>query len=132
MTGFYASFRAQHPIRDLSNLLTPLGVLPTHCWKAGDRRRTPRGEQLQGVYDFSYFCCALPLLANNDLAEWLRQAINFLRPVAKQLAAFVDDGGAISFYIGLEKGSFEGATFAPELMIEMGALRVSLEIDQSL
>ena len=132
MTGFYASFRARHPVRDLSNLLAPLGVVPTHCWKAGDKRRTPEGVHLEGIYDLSYYCCDLPLPEGSDLAEWLERAVGFFRPVAKQLVSFVDDGGSLSFYIALEKGVFEGATIGPKLLAELGALRVSLDIDRDL
>jgi len=132
MTGFYVSFRAQHPTLDMSNFLAQLAVTPIHCWKAGDKRRTPKGRELEGRYGMSYFCCDLPLLASSDLGKWLEQAVVFLRPVAKDLASFVDDGGSLSFYIGLEKGVFEGAALAPKLLAELGALRISLDIDRNL
>ena len=132
MTGFYVSFRAQHPVRDLRSLLDSLGVVPSHCWQAGDTRRTPKGVQLEGTYDMSYYCCDLPLPCCNDLAEWLEHAVGFLRPVAEQLVSFVDDGGSLSFYIGLEKGKFEGVTLDPKLLAELGALRISLDIDRNL
>ena len=132
MTGFFVSFVARHPVCDLSNFLAPLGVVPTHCWKAGDKRRTPKGAQLDGTYDLSYYCCDLPLPDGSDLGKWLQQAVDFLRPVAKQLVSFVDDGGSLSFHIGLEKGAFEGTTLEPKLLAELGEFRVSLGIDQSL
>lgn len=132
MTGFCVSFAARHPFRDLSNLLTPLGVVPNHCWQAGDQRRTPTGVILEGSYDFSYSSCDLPLPASDDLAAWLVQAVDFLRPVSKQLISFVDDGGSLCFYIGLEKGVFEGATLAPRLLAELGEFRISLDIDREI
>ena len=132
MTGFHVSFRAQHPVRDLSNLLDPLSVVPSHCWQAGDQRRTPKGEPLEGTRAGSYYCSDLPFPDCNDLAEWLEQAVVFLHPVAKQLVSFVDDGGALSFYIGLEKGVFLGAILNPKLLAQLGALRISLDIDRNL
>ena len=132
MSGFYVSFTARHPSRDLSRLLASLGVAPRHCWQAGDQRRTPTGTLLEGNYDLSYSSSDLPLPASDDLAEWLKLAVIFLRPVANDLVSFVEGGGSLCFYIGLEKGKFEGVKLSPELMSEMGALRVSLEIDQSL
>jgi len=132
MTGFYVSFAARHPFRDLSRLLTPLEVVPKYCWQAGDQRRTPTGLILEGNYDLSYYSCDLPLPESDDLADWLAQAIDFLRPLAKQLVSFVDDGGSLSFYIGLEKGVFEGATLAPKLLADLAALGIALDIDRSL
>ena len=132
MNGVYVSFAARHPFRDLSCLLAPLGVVPRHCWQAGDQRRTPTGMLLEGTYDLSYSSSDLPLPASNDLADWLKRAVIFLRPVANELASFVDGGGSLCFYVGLENGTFEGTKLSPELMTEIGALRISLEIDQSL
>ena len=132
MTGFYVSFKALHPVLDVSDLLAPPGVVPPHCWKAGDQRRTPQGTRFEGTHDLSYYCCDLPLPESSDLAEWLEQAVDFLRPLAKQLLAFVEGGGSLSFYVGLEKGVFEGATFGPTLLAELGAFRVSLDIDRNL
>ncbi len=132
MTGFYVSFTARHPFRDLSRLLTSLEVAPKYCWQAGDQRRTPTGLILEGTYDLSYSSCDLPLPESDDLADWLAQAIDFLRPLAKQLVSFVDDGGSLSFYIGLEKGVFEGATLAPKLLADLAALGIALDIDRSL
>ena len=132
MIGFYVSFAARHPSRDLSNLLMELGVVSKHCWKAGDRRHTPKGLPLDGNYDSSYYSCDLPLLESDDLADWLGQAADFLRPMAKSFISFADDGGSLSFFIGLEKGVFEGAIFTPKLLAELGALRISLDIDRNL
>lgn len=132
MTGFYVSFAARHPSHDLSNLLMELGVVSKHCWKAGDRRRTSAGLLLDGNYDSSYYSCDLPLSASDDLAEWLGQAVDFLRPMAKSFISFADDGGSLSFFIGLEKGVFEGVALAPALLAELGALRISLDIDRNL
>ena len=132
MTGFYVSFIARHVVQDLCHFLAPLGVVPTHCWKAGDKRRTPTGAYLEGTYDSSYYCCELPLPEGNDLAEWLERAADFLRPVARQLVSFVEDGGSLSFYIGLEKGAFEGASFGPELLRELASLGISIDIDRNL
>lgn len=132
MTGFYASFTARHPSCDLGNLLAPLGVKPRYCWKAGDQRRTPTGQVLEGNYDLSYSSCDLPLPETDDLAVWLQQSVDFLRPLSKQLVSFGDDGGSLSFYIGLEKGVFEGTTLEPKLLAELGALRISIGIDRNL
>lgn len=132
MTGFYVSFAARHPSRDLSGLLAPLGVVPLYCWQAGDQRRTPTGMLLEGTYDLSYSSSDLPVPASDDLADWLKLAVIFLRPIGNDLVSFVEGGGSLCFYIGLEKGMFEGTKLSPELMTELGALRVSLEIDRSL
>ena len=64
------------------------------------------------------------------MAKWLEQAVIFLRPVANQLVSFVNDGGSLSFYIGFEKGVFEGVTLAPKLLADLGAFRISLDIDR--
>lgn len=132
MTGFYVSLRARHPFQDLNNLLTPLGVSPYRCWKAGDRRTTPQGVQLDGIYDSSYFCCDLPLQQSDDLAEWLGRAVDFLLPIANRLQLFIDEGGSLSFYIGLEKGAFGGTVLSPKLLGDLSALRIFVEIDRYL
>lgn len=88
--------------------------------------------QLEGTYNMSYCCCDLPLQNCEQLEEWLAHAVVFLRPVTKQLGAFMEDGGSLSFYIGLEKGVFEGVTLEPKLLADIGALRISLDIDRNL
>lgn len=132
MSGFYVSFRARHSALDLIDLLAPLGIVPTHCWAAGEQRRTPKGVLLEGIYEGSYYCCDLPLPEVRDLAEWLERAIVFLRPISKQLIAFAHAGGSLSFYIGLEKGVFEGTTLDLKLLAKLVELRVSLEIDRDI
>lgn len=132
MSGFYASFAARHPSRDLSDFLLQLGVASKHCYQAGEKRRTPTGLLLDGTYDSSYYSCDLPLSASDDLAEWLGQAVDFLRPMVKSFVSFADDGGSLSFFIGLEKGVFEGTALPPKLLAELGALQISIDIDRNL
>jgi hypothetical protein len=58
--------------------------------------------------------------------------VALMRPSAIQLIEFAKSGGETTLFISLEKGRFEGAVLQPDLLVELGTLATSLEIDQNL
>ena len=129
--GVFISLRFKHSVGNVAEFCKGLGFMPERAWLAGEPRQTPRGVPLSGIYSNSYCTCRLPIGNAAHLEEGLRIAVGLLRPWVDQLAKFSKYGGEVSFFISLEKGVFEGATLDPKLLTELGALHVSLEIDQN-
>lgn len=130
--GVFISLRLQHPHADVARLCKNLGFVPERTWLAGEPRQTPRGAALSGVYSESYCSCSLHINQAAYLEEGLRIAVGLLRPSLDQLIKFSEDGGKVSFFVTLEKGIFEGATLDSNLLAELGALHISLDIDRNL
>jgi hypothetical protein len=52
---FTISLCIRHPTIDPSFITESLGIEPQHSWKAGESRRGPTGEELEGAYRQSYW-----------------------------------------------------------------------------
>jgi hypothetical protein len=56
---FTISLRIRHPSIEPHTITKTLGIEPQHSWKAGDARRSPAGEALEGSYRESYWIARL-------------------------------------------------------------------------
>jgi hypothetical protein len=56
---FTISLRIRHPSIEPHTITKVLGIEPQHTWKAGDARRSPAGEALEGSYRESYWIARL-------------------------------------------------------------------------
>ena len=73
---YRVALRAIHPRDDLRPLFDQLGLSPERTWRAGERRTSPAGIPLDGVYRESYAYTNLTHGSRNwsdeDLQDYLR------------------------------------------------------------
>ena len=126
------SMRFCHPTLNVKAMCESFGLNSRRAWHAGEPKQTPQGVSLGGTYSDSYCACELPIDQAEYLEDGLSLAAEILKPHAVALHEFSQNGGRLSLFISLEKGVFQGAELSPELLAELAALHVALEIDRNL
>ena len=132
---FTISLRIRHPSIDPHTITKTLGIEPQHIWKAGDARRSPAGEALEGSYRESYWIARLmpePKLSSgrSSVESVVLQTLAQLRRSHAFLEQLGTDGGVAELHVSL----FARANFRLDLSVEtlvtMGrlGLAVALEI----
>lgn len=126
--SFEASFQAYHPSRDLKALGIALKLKPFRLWRAGDKRVTPAGTMLNGVYDQSYICIRIPVRRSDSPSEAITKFSN--RLVSARTEVMMSDlrvsGGKFRLFISPDALQDE---FDSSLLSRLGTLGVSLGFD---
>jgi hypothetical protein len=103
---FTVSLRVRHPRIDPCRITDTLGIEPQHTWKAGDARRSPAGEALEGNYRDSYWMGRLmpePELSSGrfSVESVLLQTLAKLRRSHAFLEQLGTDGGVAELHVSL-------------------------------
>jgi len=122
------SLRLHHPDRDVGPLLEEWGFEVGRSWVAGQPRATPAGTRLEGVWPDSYAYARLPA-EGTTLAHRLRLILPMVEPVARELVAFVESGGAAELFVGWHFQRNSGDRLDWELMRRLADCRLSLSLD---
>lgn len=120
---FTISLRLRHPRIDPASITRTLGMEPQHTWQAGQARRGPGGEALEGVHHESYWMARLmdePQLALSGVSveSVLLQTLGNLRRAQGFLEQLHAEGGAGELHVSL----FARADFRLELSAQSLAL----------
>lgn len=131
---FTISLRLRHPAIDPSNITQTLGIEPQHTWKAGDPRRAPAGEALEGAYRESYWMGRLmdePQLSSAGLSveSVLLQTLAHLRRSHAFLEQFHADGGVAELYISLYAREAFRLELSDETLGLLGRLGLAVAFD---
>jgi hypothetical protein len=132
---FTVSLRIRHPSIDPAEITRMLGFEPQHTWKAGDARRSPTGEALEGIYRESYWMGRLldgPQLSTDRVSveSVLSETLSQLRRSFEFVASMNEEGAAAELYISI----YAREAFRLELLSESLALfgrlglTISLEV----
>jgi len=103
---FTISLRIRHPTVDPDRITKALGIEPQHTWRAGDPRRDPGGEELEGDYRESYWMGRLmdePQLSSERLSveSVLLEKLAILRRSHDFLEQLHAEGGVAELHISL-------------------------------
>src|ERR1700758_4763534 len=103
---FTISLRIRHPSIDPLMITKTLGIEPQHMWKAGDARRSPAGEALEGNYRESYWMARLmaqPELSSgrSSVESVVLQTLAQLRRSHSFLERLGTDGGVAELHVSL-------------------------------
>ena len=123
------SLRIRHPQLDLSIVCGKLGLTPTHIWKAGDKRRTPKGTPLPGDHDLSYCLVILDDDLGKSLAHKIASAIATLQPHSQILDEVTSSGGRVSLFIGWFSSDVSSEMIGRTILSGLADLKIDLEID---
>ena len=132
--SFSLAVRIWHPSIDPAEITRALGINPRKMSLVGDKRKTPKGQLLGGVYRESYWW-ADPFdrgeyLSTDALAvDALVDVLNLLEPHKPFLLRLRSEGARLN----LEVSSFSRQNytfeFPPELLIKCAELGLSLVHD---
>jgi len=126
---FDVSFRVKHPSVDPDQLSTKLGLLAHRKWRAGDQRKTPKGELLGGIYKESYLSCRITHEKSDDLAKVIRETTLRLSTHKELLRELSMTGGKLEYFIGWYSSGNSGEEFDALLLKEAAELGIGLSFD---
>jgi hypothetical protein len=123
------SVRFWHPYQDL-NFLEALLDMPCHkSWTAGTSRHTPRGDELPGTYDVSYWVSRLEYSAENGFMEQLALIVDRLEKLKDNLIAFRQFSGSIEIYMQFPGSVNNCDTIPSDILKSIGGLGIDLHLE---
>jgi hypothetical protein len=126
--------RIWHPSINPEEITHTLGMQPSNFSMAGERRKTPKGTLLEGVYRESYWN-ADPFnrgeySSTDDLAEdALAEVLQVLEPHKAFIQKLRGEGARILVQISSFSGRNYAFEFSPELLGRYAAIGISLAHD---
>jgi hypothetical protein len=131
---FTISLRIRHPTVDPDRITKALGIEPQHTWKAGDPRRDPGGEELEGDYRESYWMGRLmdaPQLSSGRLSveSVLQRTLDQLRRSHDFLDQLNTDGGVAELQVSLYARENFRLELPADSLALLSRLRVSVVLD---
>jgi Domain of unknown function (DUF4279) len=131
---FTISLHIRHPTMDPSRITQMLGIEPQHTWQAGAPRRSPAGEELDGVYRESYWTARLmdePQLSAEGVSveSVLMQTVSLMHRSHDFLELLSTEGGIAELHVSLfARGNFHLDLPAESLAL-FGRLRLAIALD---
>jgi hypothetical protein len=131
---FTISLRIRHPTIDPDRITKALGIEPQHTWKAGDPRRDPGGEELEGDYRESYWMGRLmdaPQLSSGRLSveSVLQRTLDQLRRSHEFLDELNTNGGVAELQVSLYARENFRLELPADSLALLSRLRVSMVLD---
>ena len=131
---FTISLRIRHPTIDPDRITKALGIEPQHTWKAGDPRRDPGGEELEGDYRESYWMGRLmdaPQLSSGRLSveSVLQRTLDQLRRSHEFLDELNTNGGVAELQVSLYARENFRLELPADSLALLSRLRVSVVLD---
>jgi hypothetical protein len=127
---FRISLRVRHPSMAPEKITEALGIEPSHSWKAGAPRQTPKGTPLDGFYEVTYWTARMvagrwPVELNDAIHNTLKTLVPY-RSFLHHLRA---EGGRAELFIGwfFENQSGEDLTY--QCLALAGDLKIDLSFD---
>jgi hypothetical protein len=122
------SFRIWHPIMTPEEISAGIGSKPDIFWCAGQPRRTPKGTELPGVYEETYWVADLGVRSAFEiLVSALADTVADLEKNSAFLKKITDTGGiAELFVIWYGSGAF---TLPAGVLQRLSALSLNLSMD---
>lgn len=114
---------------DPHELSAQLGIEATYIRKIGERRITPKGTILDGVYDESYCSFDIGRNAKEGLCEVLERAANSLLCHKDLFHRIRGSGGRIEMFIGWFSSGNSGEVLPYDFMAKLGDLGIDLALD---
>jgi hypothetical protein len=131
---FTISLRIRHPTIDPAEVTQTLTIEPQHTWKAGDSRRNPTGESLEGTYRESYWMGRLmdePQLSSERLSveSVLLQTLAQLRRAQDFLARLSEGGGVAELHVSIFARENFRLDLSSESLMLLGRLGLAVALD---
>lgn len=135
---FVIDLRFRHPSIDPKVITRALRMRPRRAWRAGDSRRTSKGEPLEGTYDGSYW--SKPITSRR---KWVRATVGsglvaekyvvkllkLLEDHASLLRRIRRDGGSAEIWISSHSVQNYPFIITPETSMSLMRAGITLIID---
>ncbi|MDR3157488.1 MAG: DUF4279 domain-containing protein [Zoogloeaceae bacterium] len=112
-----------------TEIAAKLEMNPEYIHKMGERRTTPDGMFLEGIYDENYCTFSLDRKGEEELNEMLARIIIELLPHKNLFHRIRSEGGRAEFFIGWFSTGNTGDTLGHDMLKKMGDLGIDLALD---
>jgi hypothetical protein len=134
--SYSVSLRIFHPSIDPGALTKTLALKPSNAWKAGEPRRTPRGQPLNGINRGSFWTARLiqkryATTPRRSLEAALASEVKRLQKHRSLFRRIQKAGGRTELFVGIfgENGFNFGGELDTDLMGSLTKLGLSLGLD---
>lgn len=131
---FTMSLRIRHPSVEPAEITRTLGLEPQHTWRAGESRRDPAGEALEGSYRESYWLARLmpePALSSQHVGveSEMTRALAQLRKSFAFLQGLTADGGVVELLVTIFAREDFRLEFAADSLVVLGRLGATVAVE---
>jgi hypothetical protein len=128
--SYQVSLTIFHPTVDSETITENLKLRPKTTHRVGDRRQTPAGSSLGGVYDRSYWMHRFAVPDDGAFPRFLRKVAQSLLLHRSFFRHVQETGGDIELFVGWwSDGKNIGETITHDLMRVLGELRINIGLD---
>jgi hypothetical protein len=114
---------------DPQKICNRLGLQAKRKWKVGEKRHTPAGTPLSGVYKETYCCFDLAPPRGWELERFIKRCNKDLDSHKRFLSHISSTGGSAEYFIGMFLDSNHGLEFSPEVLAQLTKLHIGLSLD---
>jgi hypothetical protein len=122
------SFRITHPNIRTDEISSELGLAPRISYTVGDKKLTPKGNEVPGIRKESFWCYELAI--GDELIEI--EISNFSNKLAEK-KGFLDrvsaTGGRLEYFIGWFSSENSGFVLENDLLRRLSDLKINLAFD---
>ena len=126
---FSLSLRLWHPTFHAANLTAEFDLEVEVSHDIKERRRTPKGTILDGVYSETYCCFSLKKNSEGRLGSDLNVWCEYLERHASFLREFVHTGGRLEFYVSIFLDGDRGFEIKNSMFRRICALGLDLSVE---
>ena len=123
------AIRFRHPTMNLQRFSNLIGIPPSIIWKNGDRKTTPKGNEIDGYRTSSFCSIKVPLDSCDSLQSAIVAAISLMVNHRIAIRRMQARGGSTSLFVGWFFEFDGGDTLDQETISKMADLRVALELN---
>lgn len=131
---YSVSLRITHPTQKLDDFFLSLPLKIHRSWNVGEKRKTPMGTPLGGVYKQSYLTATLGEKSKQNskespFSEYLRvfnEELISLKPIFDSI---VKTGGKLNYFIGVFADENIGIEIYPSVLSVMSELNIGVQLD---
>jgi hypothetical protein len=123
------SLRIRHPNIAPGQVTESLGIVPKLYHAVGERRQTPAGQMLDGVYAETYWLYRFPVGPEMTIEDGVEQAVATLLPKGNFFKDLVASGGSAELFIGVFLRRNMGVELNQGLLKRVTELNLNLSFD---
>lgn len=131
---FTMSLRIRHPSIEPAEITRVLGIEPQHTWRAGESRRDPVGETLEGSYRETYWLARLmpePALSSQHVGveSEMTRVLAQLRKSFAFLQMLTTNGGIVELLVIIFAREDFRLEFPADSLVVLGRLGATVALE---
>jgi len=123
------TLRVTHPAMDPQQICNGLGLRASLKQKVGEKRQTPAGTPLSGVYKDTFCTFDLAPPQGCELEAFIKCCNRRLESHRRFLNRISSTGGSAEYFIGMFLDSNHGVVFDPDVLAQLTKLQIGLSFD---